>query len=649
MVLFTFKNTLPDKDGSIGPNRPRPRATSSSSSSSRTRLPFLSSGASIPEEDEEEPDLRDLNNGLQALVEIFPNVRPDVFREMLGTFSPESRLHVIADQILKHEATWVKGRWRIASKASSSKILSEVFENESKGLENSKELLSSAEKFRSKAYKNAVRLALNEEFTNLSRNTIKGVLAEENYSYTNSRPILAALANEGWRFSFKALISWRKPTPNTHFMIIPAKPGGNLDFPRLKITQSIELNQELYETVLKPLMEKEARIKDEISFELATLLNEGEAKDSLSTFECECCYDDVAFEAIVVCSQGEHVFCFKCVQKTVSAALYAQAWSKSIDHDRCAVLCFASTSCTGCIPRELTKRAILQTRGGDKTWIKFEEKLAKDALQATGAKFHECPFCTYAESDDIYWPAGCLNYRFKGVDTVFSLILLPFTILLCIFGIGQYYLHSLVLPLPSLTPFYEKALESLARKRCLSSRFVCQNPECRRVSCRLCRVSWRDPHTCNEKEEISLRTAIEAARTAATKRVCPKCNLSFVKESGCNKMTCTCGYKMCYLCREGLGKTVDPNNPHADHDYSHFCSHFRAIPGRCLQCNKCDLYIEGNEEEIVRKAGLSAEKEWRAKRKAKVSVEGSEVNTTNGISKYIQEFVDYLVDTYMTC
>lgn len=41
-------------------------------------------------------------------------------------------------------------------------------------------------------------------------------------------------------------------------------------------------------------------------------------------------------------------------------------------------------------------------------------------------------------------------------------------------------------------------------------------------------------------------------------RKCWKCSKVFIKESGCNKMTCSCGANMCYVC----GQAVT--------DYKHF-------------------------------------------------------------------------------
>lgn len=45
--------------------------------------------------------------------------------------------------------------------------------------------------------------------------------------------------------------------------------------------------------------------------------------------------------------------------------------------------------------------------------------------------------------------------------------------------------------------------------------------------------------------------------------------------------------------------------------YRHFCQHFRPAGGRCAECDKCDLYRGEDEEEVVRRAGERAEREWR--------------------------------------
>ena len=96
-----------------------------------------------------------------------------------------------------------------------------------------------------------------------------------------------------------------------------------------------------------------------------------------------------------------------------------------------------------------------------------------------------------------------------------------------------------------------------------------------------CSKAWTDIHICHESSLLALRTQVELAMSLAIKRTCPRCNISFVKSSGCNKLTCVCGYQMCYVCRKDIGN---------GEGYRHFCEHFRPNGGRgCTECSKCDL------------------------------------------------------------
>ena len=653
MLLSAFRPSRSrSDDGATNETALRRQRKSSNLSLSTSFLSRTKPAAEVIEvEEQHELSLQDLNDSLFALAELFPDVRPDVFREMLSSLSEESRRHIVADRLLNSGALWIRGRWRISSRIADSKILSEALEIESQDIKDTEGLVPIREQFRSKIYKAAVKTALEDEFRTLSRTAIEGVLAEQNFSYTLCRPVLAELAAKSWRISFKALMKWKK-TSETHFMLVPVKTSSTAGMNQfqLKKTGSAELDEELYQTVLKPILDKDGHSKEAISQELAILLNNAEAKENHAVYECECCYEEVAFESIGTCSTGEHILCFSCIRNTVSAALYAQAWSKTIDHERSALLCFSpgSDSCEGCLPNHLTKRALLQARGGSKTWLKFEEKLAVSARQATGISYHECPFCVYAEDENVYWPKDSLSFSAKGIQRLSDIGSILIMSILSILFCSQYFWLSFLLPVPTLQSLFQESLDALARRRQLGIKFHCLNPDCKRDSCRLCKIAWRDPHKCNEKEEVSLRTSIEAAKSAATKRVCPKCNLSFVKDSGCNKMTCTCGYTMCYLCRQGLGQTTNKDNPHDDHDYSHFCGHFRAFPGRCVQCDKCDLYREGNQEETIRKAGETAEREWHAAKQKNSQRLQSGANNKSTRSK-AQAFADRIVDTFITC
>ena len=645
-----------------------------------------------------EPDLKELNNCLLALAEVFPDVRPEVFREMLSTFSGESRMEVVSHQLLTHNARWVKGRWRINSKGTSSTILKEIFEVEkaSEEVESDKDLVPLQETFRSQEYKQGSRMALRAEFGRaLGRSTIEGVLAEQNYSYGQSRPVLLGLSQRNWRNTLGSFLSrWRqtsRPAQDDHYMVLYSSKSPSSD-PVLRPTNSPELDEELRATVLQPLLDSRSRTQELISSELATLLNEQEAEAVGAVFECQCCFSDVTFETMATCTTGTHVVCFRCIQHAVSEALYGQSWGLNIDHERAQVACLApsSTPCTGCIPHEITRRAVLQSRGGTHSLIKLETRLADDSMRASGAKFVRCPFCIYAEVDDIYFPPQTVSYSLNLSHPMQTLILCYF--ILCL--IPLILMYDLLSSFLSLQPFQiiiSNALKILARKMHLAPRFICRNPSCARHSCRLCRAAWRDPHTCHESAALSLRTTVEAARTAALKRTCPKCALAFVKESGCNKMVCVCGYSMCYICRQGLGKKPPPardngnippanRNPglganilglggmrrevNADDDeevagqgYRHFCQHFRPAGGKCTECDKCDLYRGEDEDEIVRLAGGRAEREWRksqGKKAQGVGVNGTairpdEVTTKSGLEGRIQALANWWIGAVIKC
>jgi E3 ubiquitin-protein ligase RNF216 len=93
------------------------------------------------------------------------------------------------------------------------------------------------------------------------------------------------------------------------------------------------------------------------------------------------------------------------------------------------------------------------------------------------------------------------------------------------------------------------------------------------------------------------RLAVEEAITAAKIRRCPSCKKGFIKESGCNKITCGCGNKICYLCQESIT------------GYEHFCRtpHCTHKDG----CTKCPLYTNAEEDDLraMRQAGFTAAEE----------------------------------------
>ncbi|XP_071445941.1 uncharacterized protein [Hetaerina americana] len=122
--------------------------------------------------------------------------------------------------------------------------------------------------------------------------------------------------------------------------------------------------------------------------------------------------------------------------------------------------------------------------------------------------------------------------------------------------------------------------------------FKCLNPECMKETCRSCKEPSHIPLKCEEvekNEEVQARTYIENKMTEALIRTCWKCSRKFIKESGCNKMTCTCGALMCYICRKPVT------------GYQHF------NPYKDRPSNLCPLYSD-DVELHVRSVQTEAEK-----------------------------------------
>ncbi|KAF2145429.1 uncharacterized protein K452DRAFT_315676 [Aplosporella prunicola CBS 121167] len=120
--------------------------------------------------------------------------------------------------------------------------------------------------------------------------------------------------------------------------------------------------------------------------------------------------------------------------------------------------------------------------------------------------------------------------------------------------------------------------------------FRCQHPDCKIVSCRLCRMETHVPLTCEQAskdKKVDVRHLVEEAMTAALVRECNKCKNKFVKEFGCNKMTCpTCGNVQCYICSKNT------------RSYEHFQD----------KPEKCPLYDNTDErhDDEVKKAEAAA-------------------------------------------
>ncbi|AEO70885.1 uncharacterized protein THITE_2122728 [Thermothielavioides terrestris NRRL 8126] len=569
--------------------------------------------ADLPPVDPEPPDLRELNACLGALAAVFPDVQIEVFREMFASFSGESRLALVADALLKNRVSWVKGRWKVSANDGRTEEV----------------VVPKKELFRSPEYKQAVMSLAWHEFKGLSRSTINAVLAEHNYSYLDARQTLVDLSSKSWRFTISSLFLRRKPVSardaENHPLVVWKPAGQGSVVPSLKSTGNAELDRELFDALVAPLAERIRAERETKDREVAAKLNSEEAEKADSLIECACCFTESTFEEFTACTANGHLICFRCVQHSISEAVFGQGWQRSINKETGTLRCPAveSEDCRGCIPQDHMLRAMLQEKKGAEILHKLEQRLADQSLLSSNLPLIRCPFCEYAEVDDIYLPASETDLR-PRIDNITSLVLI-FCIICCspiLFALLL--LSSLVAVLAnSKETFGDQLITALRealvrrRRRRRGLRFQCRNPDCQRASCLSCQKAWVDVHVCNESSLVALRTQVEQAMSMAVKRVCPRCNTSFVKTAGCNKLTCPCGYKMCYVCRKDIGGTGDG----PDVGYRHFCEHFRpeGDARKCSQCSKCNLWESEDTEEVLRKAKEEAERRWMATEKRDLS------------------------------
>jgi hypothetical protein len=592
---------------------------------------YISEEAHLPPIESEDPDLRELNNSLAALAAIFPDVQVEVFREMLSSFDEESRLAVVTETLLKHKMKFVRGRYRVALKEKPLVDRGKAVQAESPGL------VPVEEKFRRPEYKKAVKVIAYHEFKGLSRSTINAVLAEFNHSYTLARPTLIALSSKSWRFSLSSLFLRRKPISSLeaehHPLVIWQSTGQGSIIPALKVTGSPDLDKELFESLILPIQQRMLTEREEKDHALAVELNNNEAEANGALQDCECCFTATAFEELTACDDGGHFICFQCVRHSVNEAIFGQGWQRNIDLDTGTLRCVAAMSddCQGSIPQDLVCRAFNEDKSGKEVLRKLDERLVEDSLLKTNLPLIRCPFCSYAEIDELYLPESQRSWRLKriGPSSLYTLVILILGVGMIPFLLPMFLLFSFLFLLVSsrqtfgdfAVGHFNASITRLRRKR-LGLKFVCQNKQCGRTSCISCSKAWTDIHICHESSLLALRTQVELAMSLAIKRTCPRCNTSFVKSSGCNKLTCVCGYQMCYVCRKDIGN---------GEGYRHFCEHFRPNGGRgCTDCSKCDLYRCEDDEVVVKKAKEEAERQW-------IEKEGTDLGGDEKIRKVLEE------------
>lgn len=157
--------------------------------------------------------------------------------------------------------------------------------------------------------------------------------------------------------------------------------------------------------------------------------------------------------------------------------------------------------------------------------------------------------------------------------------------------------------------------------------FRCANPQCEKVSCRRCKALSHIPFSCEQHAKdnaVNSRHKIEEAMTAAMIRSCNKCKKTFIKDYGCNKMTCpSCGNLQCYVCSESLK------------DYNHFDQRSQGGPNAAGKCPLYDNVEERHEREV--KAAEEAAKAEILASNPDISQDDLKINVSDAVKQATEQ------------
>lgn len=161
----------------------------------------------------------------------------------------------------------------------------------------------------------------------------------------------------------------------------------------------------------------------------------------------------------------------------------------------------------------------------------LEEKAITENLDRSGMSLVRCPFCSYAEADELQ------PYRIRQWAKVCGILVLlmlylyvpePATLAFVFLFLFTYLITPFLprdsrgivldtIELISLHRHWQSVVRRIQLKR-RGTLFKCHNERCKRESCIRCSKEWTAFHKCFEKEEDSMRIHVEKAMANAVKR-----------------------------------------------------------------------------------------------------------------------------------
>lgn len=212
------------------------------------------------------------------------------------------------------------------------------------------------------------------------------------------------------------------------------------------------------------------------------------AQNSNTAVDCSCCYDGYDIDDMVACTHEGHLFCVDCLRSYAENQIFGVG---NLGVDRKTKKPAYELKCFQGDCSSAFDRRSLEKALTQKTLEKYDSIQCALALQAAGIEcMVECPKCQFQVE----------------------------------------------------LPMEHKVL-------------VCPIESCKYESCRECGEAAHIPLRCEEVEkeqETKGRITVEEAISQAKIRKCPKCKKAFLKDSGCNKITCGCGHKICESCVSAL-------------------------------------------------------------------------------------------------
>ncbi|KAK6517194.1 hypothetical protein TWF506_007067 [Arthrobotrys conoides] len=431
--------------------------------------------------------LRLRNQCLDALHELFPEADVGDLRYRINSkFQEHAELSEQLKMLLEHSQMGRKLKKRAGNN----------------------EILQPWEMFRSNEYIKAVEYHLRKEFKSLSKSTILGVMAENNNHFTKSRMVLIDINRKSWRHKITSWIFLRPKLEEPRAI------------PKLGLTGCKELDEELWE--LGAPSRKEQAASD---LAIAIAMNEKQYEQHGALLECECCFGDYTFESMVACCYG-HLFCHNCVFNAAKEGVYGQ--TTSLMREKGTLRCLSSVADPPCdrhVPLDLVSQALPA-----EILRAMEDKFMEDDIIHSGLPIAKCPFCMYAETDEV---PGWAVRRGAAYTTValalfiasanFLLVLL--LALAALSALSYIYLLEVVSAPNAL--YFEQILSKLINRAVKQKHekmrgqvFQCRNGSetCGRKSCRSCGKEWKAFHKCFENEEEALRICVENAMAVAIKR-----------------------------------------------------------------------------------------------------------------------------------